>query len=117
MLIVQESLAEKRHERDYGLILGAKITAWFRQTLHLKKRQQKTHGEHEPLLGNQKTKSDEEAVPDVSDLVRKPEEAPSIRDVLSYQTTLNLIVYTFLAFYTLAYDQVLIDTLCTKYHC
>lgn len=114
MLIVQESLAAKRHERDYGLILGAKLTTWIRQTFNPKKRQRKTHGEHEPLLANQKSNSDEEAAPD---LVQNPEEAPSMRDVLSYQTTLNLIVYTFLAFNTLAYDQVFINTLCKYYHC
>jgi len=34
------------------------------------------------------------------------EKAPAVRDVLNYQITLNLIVYTFLAFYTLGYDQV-----------
>jgi hypothetical protein len=34
------------------------------------------------------------------------EESPRIRDVLTYQTTLNLVVYALLALYTLAYDQV-----------
>jgi hypothetical protein len=89
--------------------MGAKLTAWFRKTFHLKKHQKKLHPEHEPLLSHQKLNSDEEIAAETPVPIRKPQEAPSIRDVLSYQTTLNLVVYTFLAFYTLAYDQVRIE--------
>lgn len=114
-LFLQESLAAKRHERDYGLIIGAKITAWFRKTFDLKRQQKEFHAENEPLLTHQKTKDDEEAAPDLSNSIQELEEAPSIRDVLSYQTTLNLFVYTLLAFYTLAYDQVCIMVQNTRY--
>jgi hypothetical protein len=89
--------------------MGAKLTAWFRKTFHLKKRQKKLHAEHEPLLSHQKSNSEEGFAAETPVPIRKTQEAPSIRDVLSYQTTLNLVVYTFLAFYTLAYDQVRIE--------
>ncbi|KAF2789168.1 MFS general substrate transporter [Melanomma pulvis-pyrius CBS 109.77] len=106
-LFLKESLAAKRNDRDYGLIIGAKITAWFRKTFRISKRQKKLHSERQPLLANQKTLGDEEAAPGMSLIVHKTEKPPSIRDVLSYQTTLNLIVYTILAFYTISYDQLL----------
>jgi hypothetical protein len=106
---LQESLAEKKHDRDYGLIMGAKMTAWFRNTFNLTKRQKRLHAEHEPLLSHQKLNDDEETAAEAPVPIRRPQEAPSIRDVLSYQTTLNLVVYTLLAFYTLAYDQVCIE--------
>ena len=102
----QESLEAKKHNRDKGLIVGAKITAWFRRTFHIPKRQKKIRAEREPLLANQKSANDGDPAHEISTLIQKPEEAPALRDVLSYQTTLNLVVYTFLAFYTLAYDQV-----------
>ena len=107
LLTFQESLETKKHDRDVGLIIGANITAWFRKTFHLPKRQKKKiHAERAPLLAHQKTIDGEEATPNGPSTSRKVEEAPKLRDVLSYQTTLNLIVYTFLALYTLAYDQV-----------
>lgn len=53
---------------------------------------------------------DEEALPDGPPEIIKLEDPPTLRDVLSYQTTLNLVVYTLLALYTLAYDQVCFST-------
>lgn len=64
------------------------------------------HHEREPLLAHHKQANDEE-----TPLVEPSSDAavdskPRIRDILSYQTILNLVVYTFLAMYSLAYDQV-----------
>ncbi|KAF2708192.1 MFS general substrate transporter [Pleomassaria siparia CBS 279.74] len=103
-LFLKESLEAKKNDRDYGLIVGAKITAWFRKTFDLSKRQKKLHAERQALLVHQKAIDDEECV---SAVVHEREAAPALRDVFSYQTTLNLVVYTLLAFYTLAYDQLL----------
>lgn len=86
-------------------MIGAKITAFVRKTLRIPKKQKK-HPEREPLLGQTKIINDEESAPAV---VEEPEEesAPRLADVLTYQTTLNLAVYSLLALYTLAYDQVI----------
>lgn len=104
-LFLKESLAAKKHERDYGLILGAKITAWVRKTFNIPKKPKK-HPEREPLLGNTKTPNDEEAQGSGTPEIMALTDPPKLKDVLTYQTTLNLVVYTLLAMYTLAYDQV-----------
>lgn len=106
-LFLKESHVTLRYERDYGLIVGAKITAWVRKTFNIARRQKAFEGEREPLLANGKVTNDEEvASPNGVANKAKQEDRPSVRDVLTYQTTLNLVVYTFLALYTLAYDQV-----------
>jgi hypothetical protein len=61
--------------------------------------------EREPLLGQQKAANGTSATVEGLVVVTKPEK-PGIRDVLTYQTTLNLVVYTLLALYSIAYDQV-----------
>lgn len=88
-------------------MIGAKITTWVRRTLNISNPQEK-HPEREPLLAHQKTVGDEEAVAAPIGTLESviAVESPKLRDVLSYQTTLNLVVYTLLALYTLAYDQV-----------
>ncbi|KAF2110948.1 major facilitator superfamily domain-containing protein [Lophiotrema nucula] len=108
VLFLKETLESKKNECDYGLVLGAKITAWVRKTFNIPRRKKKTHQEQEPLLGSRKGNPDEEVAPnEASTHPIIMEKKPSVRDVLSYQTTLNLVVYTFLALYTIAYDQLL----------
>lgn len=65
-------------------------------------RQRKIHHEQEPLLNHRRAAVDEEALPK-NPVIEKP---PKVRDVLTFQTTMNLVVYTLLALYTLTYDQV-----------
>jgi hypothetical protein len=90
------------------LIIGAKLTAWARKTLNIEKssKERVDTSEREPLLAQQKDASDEEAAPNAAHPTKSCEEPPKIRDVLSLQSTLNLVVYTLLALYTLAFDQV-----------
>jgi hypothetical protein len=109
-LFLKESLESKKNDRDYGLIVGGRITTWVRKTLNISKRE-KGHPEREPLLTSKDHIEDEESSPNEAREVREIESKPRIRDVLSYQTTLNLGVYTLLALYTMAYDQVGIWTL------
>ncbi|KAF2654995.1 MFS general substrate transporter [Lophiostoma macrostomum CBS 122681] len=105
-LFLKETVESKRNDRDYGLIIGGKITAWFRKTLNISKGQ-KRHPEREPLLTSKHSANDEEAGSNEAGEIREIEGNPKIRDVLSYQTTLNLVVYTLLALYTMAFDQLL----------
>lgn len=105
-LFLRETLESKRHEQDLGLRTGAKITAFVRRTLNMPKKHKGLPRERKPLLGQQKA-FDGEATARLgvaSEIVK--EDSPKIRDVLTYQTTLNLAVYTLLALYTLAFDQV-----------
>lgn len=105
-LFLQETLETKRGKKDLGLRTGEKITQFARKTFRLKRREKCGDGESEPLLGQRKVDSD---TPGDSNLVGEVNKKarPTVRDVLTYQTTLNLIVYTLLALYTLAFDQLL----------
>jgi MFS family permease len=109
-LFLKESLESKKHHQDLGLRTGAKLTAYVRKMFHGAERKESTQDEREPLLRHQKIVNGEaEQTQDVASETTK-EEAPKIRDILTYQTTLNLVCYTLLAFYTLAYDQVSFQT-------
>lgn len=105
-LFLRETLESKKHQQDLGLRTGAKLTSFVRKTFGLGKEKDSLGTEREPLLTQAKVSHDEdEQLHGVAlDIIK--EEAPRIRDVLSYQTSLNLLVYTLLAFYTMAYDQV-----------
>lgn len=82
------------------------MTAFVRKQLRLSEKEEKPEPEREPLLGGQtKVCNDEEADPSAAD-ASSEEGAPKLKDVLTGQTTLNLGVYTLLALYTIAYDQV-----------
>lgn len=108
-LFLQETLASKRGHKDLGLRTGEKLTALFRKVFGIPKRHKELPPEQQPLLGQQKVVNDEGDAEHgglgvANEIIH--EESPKIRDVLTYQTTLNLVVYTLLALYTLAYDQV-----------
>jgi MFS family permease len=105
-LYLQESLARKKYHQDLGLRTGVKLAAFIRGLLPFTKKDKSVKDEREPLLRGQKTPAvnADQRLGVASEIIK--EESPKIRDVLTYQTTLNLVVYTLLAFYTLAYDQV-----------
>lgn len=103
-LFLHETLESKKHEQDLGLRTGAKIVAFVRKTLGMANDGKHHVNEREPLLSQRKVLQDETEQP-TSKVV---EEAPKMKDVLNFQTSLNLVVYALLALYTLAYDQVCI---------
>jgi hypothetical protein len=105
-LFLKESLESRKHHQDLGLRMGAKLTAFIRKTFSRAQNKESINGEREPLLRQQKkinggAEQNQDVPSEITD-----EEPPKLRDILTYQTTLNLVVYTLLAFYTLAYDQV-----------
>lgn len=105
-LFLRETLESKKHEPDLGLRVGARLTYFVRKLLRLKTQEKNVEGEHEPLLGRQKAADTEAAA---SLRVKKQdtkEKAPTVRDALTFQTSTNLVVYTLLALYCQAYDQV-----------
>ncbi|KAF2168562.1 hypothetical protein M409DRAFT_53220 [Zasmidium cellare ATCC 36951] len=113
ILFLEETLETVQGRRDYGLILGQKITNFFKthvvkieEALHIRAKQQKDqpNGETEPLLKNQRIDTDEE---DGEPYETKPKLAPpSWREVVNRQAFINLIVYTLLAMHSMAFDQI-----------
>ncbi|KAF3003151.1 hypothetical protein E8E13_008878 [Curvularia kusanoi] len=104
-LFLQETLESKKHHKDLGLRTGARLMASVRRILGIKGKINHI-GEREPLLARQKATDNPATAIDASVTVTKPSK-PRIRDVLTYQTTLNLVVYTLLALYSIAYDQLI----------
>ncbi|CAO2649945.1 Nn.00g012370.m01.CDS01 [Neocucurbitaria sp. VM-36] len=106
-LFLKETLESKRHKQDLGLRTGAKLTAFVRKTFNIPEKRKELTREREPLLRQQKAFDDEAAarLGVASEIIK--DNSPKIRDVLTYQTALNLVVYTLLALYTLAFDQLL----------
>jgi hypothetical protein len=104
-LFLRETLETKKYQKDYGLILGNKISTFIRKTLRLPGTNKEKMPETEPLLGapgHVQSANDEESHPSP-----EPEGKPRVKDILSNQVVLNLLVYTMLALYSLAYDQLL----------
>jgi hypothetical protein len=111
---VQESLASKKDRHDYGLELGSRLTYYTKQTIRkIKRTLSRTNDqgieEREPLLKAQfapSSSSDEES--GVNTTPAKPAlPPPGFREVLHYQTIINLIVYTLLALHNIAFDQLI----------
>lgn len=105
-LFLQETLESKKDHQDLGLRTGARLVASIRKLFGIGKENSNPEPEREPLLGQQKAVNGASATVDGSVVVTKPEKT-GIRDVLTYQTTLNLGVYTLLALYSIAYDQLI----------
>lgn len=117
IFFLHETLGSKKARRDYGLVLGEKIsTAVSHRVQRARRRWRKAReGETEPLLSPQASRteypslSDEESAEVEDDPSASPaeEKAPGYREVLSRQSVYNLLVYTLLALHSLGYDQLL----------
>ena len=110
---LDETLASRTGYRDYGRRLGLKMTNGLSRAVKESRNiwRRARLRETEPLLtGGQAHKSprDEETrVSTTRPQSREKQAAPGIREVLTRQTTLNLVVYTFLAMHAVAFDQLL----------
>lgn len=112
ILFLEETLADKRDQRDYGLLLGDKLKAGFRKGVQKIKQKIGRHDddevvERDPLLKPTPSVlsiSDEETGLSAPPPKKTPP-PPSIREVLHYQSIMNLIVYTLLALHNMAFDQ------------
>lgn len=96
LLFLHETLETLQDRRDYGLVLGRKITGLVKshvlkveEFLHLRK-QAELNAEQEPLLAG-KTLEDEEALP--LEPKEPPPPSPKFSEVLNKQAVLNLVVY------------------------
>ncbi|EGP92772.1 unnamed protein product [Zymoseptoria tritici ST99CH_3D7] len=111
LLFLEETLEGKENRRDYGLILGKKLTsATKRLSLRLARllrlrpalSEDEANRETEPLI---KRSSDEEDSLSSETKVDLPR--PTWRSVLNRQSVVNLIVYTLLAMHGMAFDQLI----------
>ncbi len=99
-LFVRETLAGKREESDWGLLVGKRLTRAFRRNPSSPRRRSFVDGEA--------------TAPLVPSNVRPPKgdrhvshyhKPPSTLEVFTPQTIINLAAYTFLAFHSVAFDQ------------
>ncbi|OAQ76089.1 MFS transporter [Purpureocillium lilacinum] len=97
-LFLKETLASKRDRKDWGLLVGERVSrAFSRNARHAHRRRSSfVDGEATAPL-----------VPSKVQPRRKLEDgpAPGMKDVFTRQTVINLAAYTFLAFHSVAYDQ------------
>ncbi|KUI58170.1 hypothetical protein VP1G_05485 [Cytospora mali] len=100
-LFLHETLETKRHQKDWGLLLGEKISQPF---------QKKPHYHHE--RHHRPSFVDAEASAPLlpkSGVVpkTKSEAPPTMKEIFTPQVTTNIIAYTFLALHSVAFDQIL----------
>jgi MFS family permease len=112
LLYLEETLETKQGTRDFGLVLGQKLNNFAdrfftrtKEVLHLQKAPSKSKStETEPLL-KPTTEDEENALQPEPTKPRAP--PPNWREVLNYQSNMNLLTYTLLAAHAMAFDQLL----------
>ncbi|KAL7939539.1 MFS general substrate transporter [Trichoderma chlorosporum] len=95
---LKETLADKKEHKDWGLLVGERLTRLVRRKPQVisQRRMSFVDGEATaPLVPSRVTPKK----------ATTPQGSTGIKEVFSYQTTVNLISYTFLAFHSVAYDQ------------
>ncbi|KAK7999573.1 major facilitator superfamily transporter [Apiospora arundinis] len=106
VLFLRETLASKKHLRDWGLVLGDRLTGSFRRNKHQRQRRFSFQDDEAsaPLLqADVIRKRHQDAV---NAKTEKPVR-PSMKAVFSRQSVITLVAYTFLALHSVAYDQLL----------
>lgn len=113
-LFLHESLATKRDRRDYGLVLGSQLKQFAKSSTTsikrtLLRRGDDSSSEHEPLLkadpvSNGSTDEENGAG---SNSKAPPLPPPSLREVLHYQSLLNLLVYFLLAVHNISFESLI----------
>ena len=92
-LFLKETLEHRKNQRDYGRILGQALIGCSRSRQRRSTRRKEYDTSHS-------IRSD-------GSVKRLPISPPSFREVFSYQSNLNLFVYTLLALHSIAYDQLI----------
>ncbi|GJC88397.1 putative membrane protein YCR023C [Colletotrichum liriopes] len=108
-LFLKETLESKRHKPDWGLLLGERLTRPFRRS--------RSHHHHHAHIRRTSFVDGEATAPLVPTKLntpaqplednKQPTEAPSMKEVFTSQTSINLLCYTFLALHSVAFDQIL----------
>lgn len=100
-LFLHETLETKRHEKDWGLQLGEKISQPFHKKPHY-------HHErhHRPSFLDAEASAPLLRSAGVAK-TKKSEAPPTMKEIFTPQVTVNIIAYTFLALHSVAFDQAL----------
>jgi len=111
-LFLRETLADKKDRKDYGLMLGSILTrpCTKRKRLAWHQRNASEYDEAaNPLLANTSAPSTPVFTRiSTSELpTTKAKPASDWAQVFTYQSSLNLLVYTFLAMHSVSFDQLL----------
>lgn len=102
ILFFRETLEEKKSHRDYGLLLGKVLTSSC--TRRKRPRAWSNTEESEPFLDGT---TSELSSPIANRAPPLPRKNPGWGEVFSRQSNINLVVYTFIAMHSAAYDQLL----------
>lgn len=109
LLFLKETLESRRGHRDWGLVLGEKLTRPFKKRHHHHHhRNTRRHsfvddGASAPLLAAESSQLPSQST-STSIVDSDP---PTLREIFTPQTIINLTSYTFLALHSVAFDQVL----------
>ncbi|KAL2063385.1 hypothetical protein VTL71DRAFT_5190 [Oculimacula yallundae] len=116
ILFLKETLETKQNQRDYGLTLGKKLTAAVKACMSFRRqpkpfrRASTSYDESSASLlrptssaGSESSRYDSYAPKDT----KPPLPRPTLVEVFTRQSVINLIAYTFLALHAVAFDQLL----------
>ncbi|KIX04553.1 uncharacterized protein Z518_05423 [Rhinocladiella mackenziei CBS 650.93] len=103
-LFLHETLEEKKNRRDYGLLVGQILTSPCSRSTRSRARSWSNADETDPFLSGT---SSEMSTPASTPVIKLSKKDPGWKEVFSRQSNINLVVYTFLAMHSVAYDQLL----------
>lgn len=104
-LFLHETLETKRHERDWGLVLGEKISRQFKR----KPRHVHEH-HHRPSFVDAEATAPLLPKSGAAGVVKKKSgntSTPKMSEIFTRQVTISIVAYTFLALHSVAFDQLL----------
>ncbi|KAI9802462.1 MAG: hypothetical protein M1825_002847 [Sarcosagium campestre] len=116
VLFLHETLEHRKHERDYGIVLGQKLTRPCRKCWAARKVKSKAvHEETDPLLGpsvasppSSSKLGPEAGLAQADDPnATTPQKAVSYKEVFTRQASLNLAAYGLLSLHSIGFDQLL----------
>ncbi|KAI9811125.1 MAG: hypothetical protein M1832_001056 [Thelocarpon impressellum] len=105
-LYLRETLASRKHDRDYGLVLGRRISQIFGRWRTPSP--SKGDDASAPLLGDStRPWEDPETPPAVPAHHKSPEPRSTYAEIFTRQSSINLVTYTMLCLHCVASDQLL----------
>ncbi|ETN37479.1 uncharacterized protein HMPREF1541_07101 [Cyphellophora europaea CBS 101466] len=106
-LFLRETLEDKRHKRDYGLALGKLLTRSCRKRDRKAWHVDADGDANEPFLAQSASTMSSPTAARRPSFSRPIEKSAGWDQVFTRQSSINLLVYTFLAMHSVAYDQLL----------
>lgn len=97
-MFLKETLATKREEKDWGLLVGKRLTRAFQRSPVSMTQRRGSFVDGEATAPLVPTKVISRSSPTTQKSV-------AMKEIFTRQTTINLLAYTFLAFHSVAYDQ------------